>query len=153
MKLKIKKYPDPVLRKKAGPVYRITAADKQLLDDMLETMYEAKGIGLAAPQIGISRRIAVIDTGYGPIKMVDPEIISKKGMSQLEEGCLSIPDRAVNIKRADELTVSYIDEDNKRREIHLTGLAARAVQHEIDHLNGRLIIDYIAWYKKFFVNR
>ena len=151
--LEIKTYPDPILRKEAQDVARVTDREKRLLNHMVETMYANQGIGLAAPQIGVAKRISVMDAGDGLLKMINPVILKKKGASLLEEGCLSVPGRQVEIERAEELSVSFLDEGGKRTTKSLKGLSARAVQHEIDHLNGKLIIDYLPWYKRVFSKR
>ena len=148
--LKIKKYPDKVLRTRCDNVKSIDGADKKLLSDMAESMYEVGGIGLAAPQVGINKNIVVFDTGKGLLKMFNPKILSKKGLASLEEGCLSVPESTVNVKRSEEICVSYIDENGKECKKVFNGLPARVIQHEIDHLNGKLIIDYLPWYKKLF---
>ncbi|UCD55577.1 MAG: peptide deformylase [Candidatus Omnitrophota bacterium] len=146
--LEIKIYPDPVLRKKSQAIRQITDEEKRLIDYMTKTMYAARGIGLAAPQVGIAKRIIVIDAGDGLLKMVNPRIITKKGTSLLEEGCLSIPEKEVEIQRAEEISVLYTDEKNNRTTKSFKGLTARAIQHEIDHLDGKLIIDYLPWFKR-----
>jgi len=147
----IKKYPEGVLRKKTRAIMGPGAKEKKLFRDMADTMYATNGIGLAAPQVGISKSIAVVDTGEGLIKMINPEILSKRGTASLEEGCLSVPKHSVSVKRAEEIRLSYTDEDGKLCKKTFRGLTARAIQHEIDHLNGKLIIDYLPWYKKIFV--
>jgi len=149
--LNIKKHPDPVLRKKSGSLKKFGESEKELASQMTTTMRVTHGIGLAAPQVGISKRIIIVDTESGILKMVNPKIISKKGSSSLEEGCLSVPDKSVNVKRAEEITISYIDENNKERTETFSGLTARVIQHELDHLAGKLIIDYLPWYKRIFV--
>jgi len=113
-------------------------------------MYKASGVGLAASQVGIQKRIAVVNAGECILKMVNPEILSKKGVSVMEEGCLSVPNKCVNVKRAEEIEVSYLDENDKRCRRKFSGLAARIIQHEIDHLNGKLIIDYLPWPRRLF---
>jgi len=148
--LNIVTYPARVLRKKSEALRGVAACDKNLMRDMANLMHASKGIGLAAPQVGIPKRIIICDTGEGLIKMANPEILSGSGRDSLEEGCLSVPERTVNIYRADKITVSYIDEKDAERRKVFRGLAARVIQHEIDHLNGRLIIDYLPWYKKIF---
>jgi len=148
--LEIKTYPDPVLRKKAQDVMKVTDRERRLINDMVETMHANQGIGLAATQVGVAKRISVMDAGDGLLKMINPVILEKKGASLLEEGCLSMPARQVEIERAEELSVSFLDEEGKRTTKNLKGLIARAVQHEIDHLNGKLIIDYLPWYKRVF---
>lgn len=158
-KLAIITLPDPVLRKKSAPVERIDAEVRKLADDMLETMYAAPGVGLAAVQVGIPRRLIVLDTAKGdeppaPLVMINPEIVTLgKEMSEHEEGCLSIPDVRIDIERPATATVRFLDRDGKRREITVDGLLATAVQHEIDHLNGRLIIDFLSRLKRDIIVR
>ncbi len=146
--------PDPVLRKISDPVERIDSAVVKLMDDMLETMYDAPGIGLAAIQVGIPRRIVVIDTAdegeeRQPLCLVNPEIVKLGSATRVyEEGCLSIPDVRVEIERPDSVTVSYVDRAGKRQELAADGLLATALQHELDHLDGHLIIDFLSRLKR-----
>ena len=140
--LEIRKYPDSVLRKKCESVKEMTYRERALFQDMLFTMYNFKGIGLAAPQIGISRRLIVVDTGEGVIKLANPGIIRDKGSDKMAEGCLSIPDIRVEVKRPFEIEVRGLNEEGRAIEIKARGLMARVIQHEIDHLNGKLIVDY-----------
>lgn len=139
----IVKNPDPVLREKAKPVPKITPNIHKLLDDMADTMYEAQGVGLAAPQIGILKRVIVVDVGddNGLIEMINPEIVSKEGEQLGQEGCLSIPGLRGDVNRAMTVTVKGLDRNGN--EIVITGseLLARAFQHEVDHLNGVLFTD------------
>ena len=109
---------------------------------MIATMHDHKGIGLAAPQVGVNQRILVADVGQGPIAIINPKIIKRTGTSTLEEGCLSIPGVLVKIKRPHKILVQFIDYDNQKREVVLEDLLARVVLHETDHLDGKLIIDY-----------
>lgn len=146
--LKIKKYPDPILRQKCELVKKVTEEIKKLIDDMLETMHKNNGIGLAAPQVGIKKRIIVIDVGDGPLALVNPKIIKREGKDILEEGCLSLPGIFVQVKRASKITIEGLDRDGKKVSIEATYLAARALQHETDHLNGILIIDKIPFWQK-----
>ncbi|PYI54350.1 peptide deformylase [Paenibacillus flagellatus] len=139
----IVKEPDPVLREKAKPVPKITPNIHKLLDDMADTMYDAEGVGLAAPQIGILKRVIVVDVGdeNGLIEMINPEIVSKEGEQLGPEGCLSIPGLRGDVNRAMTVTVKGLDRNGD--EIVITGseLLARAFQHEVDHLNGVLFTD------------
>lgn len=141
--LKIHTVDDPILRKKAQTITKITKKLRLLAKDMLDTMYHANGVGLAAPQVGISERMVVIDVGEGPIILINPVITKSEGENRDVEGCLSLPGRNEYITRADRASVAAIDLNGK--EINLTGegLLARAFQHEIDHLNGILFIDYL----------
>ena len=146
--------PDPILRKKSDILEKVDDELRILLDDMLETMYAAPGIGLAAVQIGILKRLIVIDISKdkekkNPIFLINPEIISKsKNTSIYEEGCLSLPGHFAEIERPEECQIKYIDYDGKKKEIKANGLLATCIQHEIDHLNGILFIDYLSKLKK-----
>ncbi|NQT89675.1 MAG: peptide deformylase [Candidatus Omnitrophica bacterium] len=151
--LEIRKYPDKILRTRCKEVDLVDGEIRRLLDDMAQTMYAVSGLGLAAPQVGLDMRLATIDVGEGLIKLVNPEITSKEGTSVLEEGCLSLPNVQVNVKRAAKVTVTAIDTDNKPVMIKADGLLAHALQQEIDHLNGKLIIDFLPFYKKLFIER
>ncbi len=152
---KIVKYPSPVLTQKAKPIPEVTEEIRRLLDDMAETMYSADGVGLAAPQVGESVRAIVIDiTGgeqseqEGLMKMVNPEIIERQGEIEYEEGCLSVPDMRVPMKRSERVKARYLDEKSMEHEIEAEGLLAVALQHEIDHLDGALIIDNVSRLKR-----
>jgi peptide deformylase len=149
--LKLVKFPNSVLRKKAQKIGKVTAAERSILADMANTMYLSQGVGLAAVQVGIDRQLAVVDTGNGLIKMMNPIIVKKEGAETLEEGCLSCPGECVKVKRAKNITVSYLTEDGEVAELKAGGLLARAIQHEIDHLSGTLIIDYLGPIKKFLL--
>ena len=151
--------PDPILRKISDPVETIDSAVVRLMDDMLDTMYAAPGIGLAAVQVGVPRRIVVLDAAdegeeKKPLAMVNPEIVAIGQTTRLyEEGCLSIPDIRVDIERPETVTVSYIDRQGKRQELAAEGLLATAIQHELDHLDGQLIIDYLSRLKRDMIIR
>ena len=146
--------PDPILRKKSDNLEKVDNELRLLLDDMLETMYSAPGIGLAAVQVGILKRLIVIDISKdkekkNPIFLINPEIISKsKNTSIYEEGCLSLPGHFAEIERPEECKIKYIDYDGKKKEMKANGLLATCIQHEIDHLNGILFIDYLSKLKK-----
>lgn len=152
--LDIVKLPDPVLRKVSKPVPKIDAAARKLWDDMLETMYKAPGIGLAAVQVGAPMRQIVIDISKEdeekqPIFIANPEIVwSSEEQSDYEEGCLSIPDFYELVTRPKEVKVRYLDRQGEPQEMHAAGILATCVQHEIDHLNGVLFIDYISRLKR-----
>lgn len=151
MKRDIVTYPDPILHKVASPVSEVDAKVRALLDDMAETMYAADGVGIAAPQIGVGLRVAVIDIGdKGPgiLKMINPEIISRDGEIEWDEGCLSVPEFRAVVKRSRRLTLHYLDENGLPRELEAEGLLAVAIQQEMDHLNGRLIIDSVSRLKQ-----
>lgn len=151
--------PDPVLRKVAAPIERVDAEVLRLADDMLESMYAAPGIGLAAPQVGVSRRLIVMDTGGDrakpkPLIMINPQIMQLGPTTEAhEEGCLSIPDVKVEVERPTTLTVQFVDRSGKTQEMAVEGLMATVVQHEIDHLDGRLIIDYLSRLKRDIIVR
>lgn len=129
---------DPVLNKVCRPVKEMTDRTQILIDDMLDTMYEANGVGLAAPQVGVLRRIVVIDVGEGPIVMINPEIIAQDGEQTGQEGCLSIPDKAGIVTRPNHVIAKALDRDMKEYTIEGTELLARAICHELDHLDGHL---------------
>ena len=151
---KILTEPDPILRKKCEPLEKVDASTKKLMDDMLETMYAAPGIGLAATQIGILKRLVVIDISKekekrNPLFLVNPQIIHQsKKTSVYEEGCLSLPGQYAEIERPAECTIKYIDYNGKEKELKSEGLLATCIQHEVDHLNGILFIDYLSKLKK-----
>jgi len=142
--LRVLKFPEPILRKKAAIVESVTELEKSMLSDMASAMYLAQGVGLAAVQVGIDKQLAVIDVGGGLIKLVNPVIVKRSGLEIQEEGCLSCPGLFVKIKRAGEVVVNFMDEDGNLMELKASGLLARAVQHELDHLSGKLIIDYLS---------
>lgn len=129
---------DPVLNKVCRPVKEMTERISTLIDDMLDTMYDANGVGLAAPQVGILRRIVVIDVGEGPIVMINPEIIEQDGEQTGQEGCLSIPDKAGIVTRPNHVIAKALDRNMKEYTIEGTELLARAICHELDHLDGHL---------------
>ena len=136
---------DEILRKRSREVERVDDKIRQLLDDMVETMHKYNGVGLAAPQIGILKRLVVIDLydDKGPIKLVNPEIIKEKGTQEVEEGCLSFPNKFAKVIRPEEVTVKALDENGKQIKISAKGLLAQALSHDIDHLNGILFVDKI----------
>jgi peptide deformylase len=150
-KLPIVTIPDPILRQVSAPVERVDAEIQRLADDMLETMYEAPGIGLAAIQVGVPRRLLVLDCSNegeprDPRVLINPEILH-------EEGCLSIPDFRVDIERPSTLRLKYLDREGKLQEEDVDGLLATAIQHELDHLEGKLIIDFLSRLKRDMVLR
>ena len=150
--------PDPVLRKVAAPVPEITEGIRQLLTDMAETMYDAPGIGLAAPQINISQRLLVMDCGKDEtpelFKMINPEIINRSDeLAVLEEGCLSIPDQTADVERPAVVEVKYTDIAGDEKRLTCEGLLAACVQHEVDHLDGVLFIDHISRLKRDMIVR
>ena len=151
--LKILKYPDPALKKASVPVEAVTVDTVRLIDDMVETMYEAPGVGLAAPQVGVPQRIIVLDTdhenpGKNLLKLINPEIRLAEGVVIWEEGCLSVVDFTVEIKRAASVRVVALTEKEKEVAVEAEGLLAVALQHEIDHLDGKPIIDRVRRLKR-----
>ncbi len=154
---KVIKYGEPILKKKAKSVEGLTAEVKKIVADLLETLYASKGVGLAAPQIGFSQRICVIDFvpegKKQPIVLINPRVVDKKGKVIEEEGCLSFPGIFANVKRYDKTKVEAINEKGIPIVIESTGYLSRAVQHEIDHLNGKLFIDYLSFFKKRIIKK
>ena len=150
-KLRILEFPDPRLRKKAAPVEVVDASLKQLIDDMFETMYEAPGIGLAATQVDVHRRLLVADVSHEknePQVLINPQILELDGSAITEEGCLSVPGYYEEIERAEHIKVRYLDRDGNEQESEFEGLLAVCVQHEMDHLDGKLFIDYLSEIKR-----
>lgn len=153
MELTIRRFPDPFLRRPAKKIDKVTEAERTILADMAETMYLKGGVGLAAVQVGIDKHMAVVDTGSGIIKMVNPAILKKDGAETEEEGCLSVPGRVVKVKRAKNIVVNFMDEKGEAVQLRAEGLLARAIQHELDHLSGILIIDYSNPLKRLFLKK
>lgn len=144
-------YPDPRLRRRAEAVTEVDAQIRSLVDDMAETMYQAPGIGLAAPQIDVSKRIIVIDTAETKDDLhvfINPEIVSREGEQTLEEGCLSVPGIYDTVTRAQRIIVRALDREGQAFELEASGLLATCVQHEIDHLEGKLFVDYLSRLKQ-----
>ncbi|BDU50281.1 peptide deformylase [Haliovirga abyssi] len=153
MILEIKKYGDPVLRKKSIEVEKIDENLKQLLKDMIETMYDAPGVGLAAPQIGINKKVVIIDTDGKLRKIINPVILERFGEEEIaEEGCLSIPNIYEKVKRPSKVKVKYLNEDGLEVTEEADGLLARAFQHEIDHLDGVLFVDKVSNIRKRLIS-
>ena len=148
---RIRKYGEPILRKKCERVKSVGPREREILERMAETMYEADGIGLAAPQVGIDEQLIVVDVGEGLIKLINPLILLKEGESVLEEGCLSLPEIVVRVKRAKKVWVEGWNEDGKRITVQGEGLLAHALQHEIDHLSGILIVDYVDFLERITI--
>lgn len=151
--LPIVKYGDPVLRNPTQPVGDVDVALQKLIDDMVDTMYAAPGVGLAANQVGIAKRLAVIDLTVGKKPgnlhiFINPELVEMEGQITEEEGCLSIPDFVETVTRPERVKVRFTDRNGQQREIRGEGLMARALCHEIDHLNGGLFIDHLRGFKK-----
>ncbi|UYV37936.1 peptide deformylase [Rhodobacteraceae bacterium D3-12] len=160
MKRPIIIHPDPRLKKTCDPVADLSDDLRALADDMLETMYDAPGIGLAAPQIGVLQRLIVLDcakdddTPPSPLIMFNPEVTAASDeINTYEEGCLSIPDQYGEVKRPAEVSVKWIDRDGHEQSQDFDGLWATCVQHEIDHLNGKLFIDYLSAIKRQMITR
>jgi peptide deformylase len=154
----IVKYGGAVLQTPAAPVASITADLQRLIDDMIETMYAAPGVGLAAPQIGVSLRLCVIDLSLGKrggelLTLINPEFVEREGMQLEEEGCLSLPDFTATVPRPTRAVVRALDRTGVERTFEGTGLLARAFQHEIDHLDGRLFIDRLRGIKRDLIVR
>ena len=149
--LTILEFPDERLRKKAVAVQAVDGNVKKLVDDMLETMYQAKGVGLAATQVNVHQRIVVIDVSEekdNPLCLINPEIIAKEGAEESEEGCLSVPGFFETVKRAERIKVKALDKEGKPFEFEADDLLAVCVQHELDHLEGKLFVDYISSLKR-----
>lgn len=149
--LKILEFPDPRLRKKAVEVEAVDAALRQLIDDMFETMYRAPGIGLAATQVDVHRRLLVADVSSekdDPWVLINPEILAKDGIEVTEEGCLSVPGYYEPVERAEQVRVRYLDREGAEVETEFEGLLAVCVQHEMDHLDGKLFVDYLSEAKR-----
>jgi len=150
-KLKILEFPDPRLRMKAVPVEVVDDALRSLIDDMFETMYAAPGIGLAATQVDVHRRLLVADVSVdkdAPHVLVNPEILEKDGVTVTDEGCLSVPGYFEEVERAEHIRVRFQDRDGIEREMEANGLLAVCIQHEIDHLDGKLFVDYLSEAKR-----
>ncbi len=144
-------YPDPRLRTKATPVEAVDDALRQLVDDMFETMYDAPGIGLAATQVNVHKRVVVIDVSEDrsePLCLINPEILERDGVEQMEEGCLSVPGYYDLVERAERIKVRALDRNGEPFELETDGLLAVCIQHEIDHLDGKLFVDYLSELKR-----
>lgn len=151
--------PDPRLKAKCEPVEGVDAQIRKLMDHLLETMYAAPGIGLAAPQVGVAKRVLVVDVAKegekpAPLRMANPEILwTSDEMASYEEGCLSLPDQYAPVVRPLRCRVRYLDRDNEIRELEAEGVLATCVQHEIDHLDGTLFIDHLSALKRSMILR
>jgi peptide deformylase len=151
--------PDPRLKKKATKVARVDAETRRLMDDMLETMYAAPGIGLAAPQVGVLRRVIVVDIADDeeeskPIKMANPELVwVSDDDATYSEGCLSLPEHYADVVRPAAIRVRYLDENDELRELEADGLLATCIQHEMDHLDGVLFVDHLSALKRNMILR
>lgn len=150
-KLKILEFPDPRLRKKASPVDAVDDALRQLIGDMFETMYAAPGIGLAATQVDVHRRLLVADVSPDktePHVLINPEILEKDGVALTDEGCLSVPGYYEEVERAGHIRVRFLDRAGEPQEMEVEGLLAVCIQHEMDHLEGKLFVDYLSETKR-----
>lgn len=150
-KLKILEFPDPRLRKKATPVEAVDDALRVLIGDLFETMYEAPGIGLAATQVDVHKRLLVTDVSTDksePFVLINPRIVEKDGVTVTDEGCLSVPGYYEPVERAEHIRVQFLDRNGEETEMEADGLLAVCIQHEIDHLDGKLFVDYLSEAKR-----
>lgn len=151
-------WPDPILKKKASPVSQVDDSTRSLVNDMFETMYAADGVGLAAPQIGVLKQVIVLDTTprqpeSKPVAMINPQIIAKEGTTRYSEGCLSVPGEAEEVDRAARVTVKFLDVSGREQTIEADGLLAVAIQHETDHLQGTMFVDYLSPLKRELIRK
>ncbi len=154
--LTILTFPDPRLKQQSSPVKQVDASVRCLVDDMLETMYAAPGIGLAAPQVGVKQRVIVMDLSEQrdqPLVLINPEIVAASGEAEREEGCLSVPGYFDIVTRPETITVSALDRDGQPFELETDGLLSVCIQHEIDHLDGKLFVDYLSSLKRQRIRR
>lgn len=149
----IRIFGEPTLRKKAKPIKKIGEEENRILEVMAKLMYDAQGCGLAATQVGVNKQLLVVDIGGGLLKIANPRILKKEGSDVIEEGCLSLPEVTVKVKRARKILLECLDCDNEIIQIEAQDILSRALQHEIDHLSGKLIIDYVPLKKRFFLKR
>ena len=144
-------FPDPKLRTRSTPVEEVDDETRVLIDEMFETMYEAPGIGLAAPQVAVFKRVIVVDVSENktsPLAMINPEIVESRGNEVMDEGCLSVPGIYEPVERADWIKVRALDRNGESFELEASGLEAVCIQHEIDHLDGKLFVDYLSEIKR-----
>jgi peptide deformylase len=141
-------YPHPLLRKRSQKVEAVTEEVRRLIDDMAETMYAQRGVGLAAVQIGVHQRVITIDVGEGLLALINPEVLDRSGEAQMEEGCLCLPGVIVEVDRSERVTVRGLNEKGEEVTLPAEGLLARALQHEIEHLDGILIVDKVSRLKR-----
>jgi len=151
--LRIRLFGEPGLRKKAGPVKEITPGHSDILNKMAQLMYAGAGIGLAAPQIGINEAMIVVDIGSGLYKLINPKIVKRQGHQIMEEGCLSLPGISIKVKRPKKVLINAQDESAKSVTIEAENLLACVFQHEIDHLKGKLIVDYASFFEKLKIKK
>ncbi len=150
-RLTILHYPDPRLRKPALPVETVNDSVQSLVDDLLETMYAAPGIGLAATQVNVQKRIIVMDVSDDknqPLVFINPTVLEREGISEMEEGCLSVPGFYERVQRAEQVWISALDRNGEPFELNASGLLAVCIQHEMDHLDGKLFVDYLTALKR-----
>lgn len=151
-------WPDPGLKKKAVAVPQVDPSVRELVDDLFETMYAADGVGLAAPQIGVLKRVVVIDTspkepGAKPLALINPSIEAAEGVTLYTEGCLSVPGEAEEVERAERVTVRFMDLEGKEQRVEAQGLLAIALQHETDHLDGVVFVDHVSSLKRELIRK
>ena len=154
--LNVLHYPNPNLRKKAAPVDALDKDIRTLAEDMLETMYAEGGIGLAATQVDVQKRVITMDlseTKDQPLVMINPDILSSEGSEEMQEGCLSVPGFYETVQRAEKIKCVYLDIEGESRELDVDGLLAVCIQHEIDHLDGKLFIDYLSPLKRQLIKK
>jgi len=151
--LQIFTYPESILSQKSDPVDTVDAQIVELAREMSKLMVSAGGIGLAAPQVGVSRRLITLDIGDGLVTLVNPEIIGRQGRTRMEEGCLSCPGICVDVDRSEQLTVRGLDLNGTEVTLEADGLKARVIQHEIDHLDGILILDKLPWLDRLMAQK
>lgn len=149
----IRIFGEPILRKKSRPVKKIGDEEKKILEAMARLMYEAQGCGLAATQVGIDRQLLVVDIGGGLLQLANPKILKKEGFNVIEEGCLSLPQVVVKVRRPRKIWLECLNCDNKIIRFEAQDILSRALQHEIDHLRGKLIIDYAGWRQRLLLKR
>jgi peptide deformylase len=150
-KLQILHFPDPRLRNRAEPVDEVDESVRELVDDMFETMYDAPGIGLAATQVNVAKQVIVIDVSENknsPLCLINPEILARDGIEEMEEGCLSVPGIYEKVSRAEQIRVKALDREGEVFELDTDGLLAVCIQHEMDHLEGKLFVDYLSEMKR-----
>ncbi|MBU2264980.1 peptide deformylase [Patescibacteria group bacterium] len=153
MILDIKTYPDKALAKKTKLVGEVNAEIKKLIDDMVETLYARRGAGLAANQVGESKRVAVMDDGQGLLVLINPKITGKKGVAAMIEGCLSFPGLELEIKRPEKIEVEYLDKNGQLKKLKTQDLLARVICHEVDHLDGKTMLDRLPLLKRLKIKR
>lgn len=151
--LMIKIFGEPVLRKKSAPVREVEDRHRELLREMAVLMYDGGGIGLAAPQVGINEQLIVADIGGALYKLINPIIVKRQGRQVLEEGCLSVPGVCIKVPRALKIQVKFLNEEGQRQSVEAQGLLACVFQHEIDHLKGRLIVDYASFLQRLKIRK